>query len=199
MFFLCGYSIKAAPFIAGAVLAFLGWTLYWTGLNLTGASLGATLGTALGWGAAMLFQRHDLLLPSIIACALLGALVGVFLARTIHKIFFFLTGCVFGVAVGVAAAQYLRKMGYVQAGHLAADVGIKAACGLAGGFLMLFLHGYIVMIATSAVGTLLMVYSIGSQNYTLLIPFIFLSALIFQIALVRLRGKRFLSRGKDDD
>ena len=55
------------------------------------------------------------------------------------------------------------------------------------------------MIATSAVGTLLMVYSIGSQNYTLLIPFIFLSALIFQIALVRLRGKRFLSRGKDDD
>ena len=146
-----------------------------------------------------IFQRHDLLLPSIIACALLGALVGVFLARTIHKIFFFLTGCVCGVAVGVAAAQYLRKMGYVQAGHLAADVGIKAACGLAGGFLLLFLLGYIVMIATSAVVTLLVVEIIGSPNYTLLIPFIFLSALIFQIALVRLRGKRFLSRGKDDD
>ena len=101
MFFLFGYSIKAAPFIMGAALAFLGWALYWTGLNITGASLGASLGMAMGWGAAMLSKRQELLLPTIIVCAFLGAILGVFLARTIHKVFFFLTGCALGVAMTI--------------------------------------------------------------------------------------------------
>lgn len=199
MFFLFGYSIKAAPFIVGAALAFLGWTLYWTGLNITGASLGASLSMALGWGAAMLFKRQELLLPTIIICAILGALLGVFLARTIHKIFFFLTGCALGVAGGVTVVQYLGKMGYIRVGHLGVDVGVKAATGLAGGILMLLFQRYIVIIASSAVGTLMMVYSIGSHIYTPLIPLIFFPALIFQIILIRSRGMHFLSRDEDED
>jgi len=192
MFTILDYHIKAVPFILGAALAFFGWTLYWLGINITGAAVGGTIGMGMGAGMALLFDRNEFLIPLVIIMGLLGAILGMILLRTIHKIVFFLTGFVLGVLAGGPVLQIMANASSFPTGRLEVEIGLKVACGLIAGVLLLLLNRYIVVLLTAAIGTFLLLYSWDYRNAAFAAPLIFFPALIFQTCLLTKKGRRFL-------
>jgi len=189
MFTVFGYRVETLPFAAGAALAFLGWTLYWLGINATGAALGGVLGMAFGGGAAILIKREDIVLPFMLITGVLGALFGIFLLRTIHKIVFFIAGVALGVLAGVYIVPSVARMWNLSPNRLDVEIIGKAACGLVVGIFFLSLHRYIVILVTALIGTILLAHSWNYRGGIAVPLCIFFSALIFQIYLVR-RGTR---------
>jgi len=189
MFTVFGYRIETLPFAAGAALAFLGWTLYWLGINATGAALGGVLGMAFGGGAAILIKREDIILPFMLIAGVLGALFGIFLLRTIHKIVFFIAGVALGMLAGVYIVPSVARMWNLSPNRLDVEIIGKAACGLVVGIFFLSLHRYIVILVTALIGTILLAFSWNFRGGIAVPLCIFFSALIFQIYLVR-RGTR---------
>jgi len=190
MFTVFGYRIETLPFVAGAALAFLGWTLYWLGINATGAALGGVLGMAFGGGVAILLEREDIVFPFMLIAGIIGALLGIFLLRTIHKIVFFIAGVALGMLAGVYIVPSLAQMWNLPPNRLDVEIIGKAACGLVGGIFFLSLHRYIVILVTALVGTIILAYSWNFRGGIVIPICIFFSALIFQIFLVGRRTHR---------
>ncbi|HPB32561.1 MAG TPA: hypothetical protein PLB62_13995, partial [Candidatus Sumerlaeota bacterium] len=97
-------QIHIAPLVLGFCLAFFGWILYWTGLNLSGAVLGGFLCLAATLGVAVASGNMNLFFPLGLILAIPGALIGIFLFRKIHAAVFFFAGALIGIAAAAVDA-----------------------------------------------------------------------------------------------
>ena len=189
MIYLLGIPIKIAAFVCGFSIAFFGWILYWVGLNMTGATFGGSIGVFTAALAALVMDRQDLFLPLVLILGFIGILLGIFLIRKIHKIFFFLTGVILGIIVEMVIQQSLRNFGVYSMKELWPAMALKIACGAISGLLLLRYNRYIISVLTAFCGTILILSSWEFHRGMLPGIPIFLLALLFQIFLLRKKGK----------
>jgi len=187
MFEILHFQIMVLPFLAGAAIAFFGWTLYWLSINITGGALGGTVGVALGAASAFLFGRDVLFLPLVFAMGGLGLILGIFLIRKIHILVFFLTGFALGVLAGEPIVILLAGLGIAAMGNLGLEIVVKILTGIVGGILLMRFNRYIVSVLTAAVGSMILMSSWNFRGGVLPALPIFIAALFVQITLIRRR------------
>jgi hypothetical protein len=154
------------PYIIGGVITGLfGWLLYWAGIPIVGGIIGATAGGALGMIACDLLQSQANVLLFVGAGALLGAVPGVLLMRAIQRYFFFAAGAILGGALVWRFLYFGTSLAETQANWSIAGVILLAA--LVGGVLVSVFRKFLVALATSALGTTLLMYGLP-QQYKLL-------------------------------
>jgi len=189
MIYLLGISIKIVPFVLGLSIAFFGWILYWVGLNMTGATFGGAIGVMIATLLALLLDRQDLFLPLVLILGFMGILLGIFLIRKVHKLVFFLTGIVLGIIVEMVVQKCVKDLGYYSMRELWVDLSVKIGSGLISGLLLLRYSRYVISVLTAFCGTILLWSGWGFHKGTLPAILIFFIALLFQISLIRKKGK----------
>lgn len=140
----------------GAALLLGGWLLYKLALWMSGALLGAAAGYGLGT-LIPLFVRipTDNVLVFRLALAVAGLLLGILLFRTLQGIAFFLAGaCLAGWGFVVAMFR-LQEMGYPWAEHWAFVLLGPPGAALLGGVIAAAYSEYVIVLATCAGGTLM--------------------------------------------
>ncbi|MCH8333772.1 hypothetical protein IIC65_07550 [Candidatus Sumerlaeota bacterium] len=180
--------------IPGVVIALFGWTLYWTGVHVIGAFVGAGAGSVGGIViGALMFPSSPMLLATCLGAAV-GAVLGVILMRAIQIYFFFLVGASFGAPLGWSLLQLSPFENQAWAHSLGVELGAVALGGLAGGFLVLRSRRYIVALVAAAVGSTFIALSLPWDMSVLIAVPCFLTSMAIQTGLIR----KFLSKERID-
>ncbi|OPZ05355.1 MAG: hypothetical protein BWZ08_02507 [candidate division BRC1 bacterium ADurb.BinA292] len=165
--------------IAGIVLGLFGWMLYWAGLPIIGAVVGAGAIGSLGYMASGFVSAAWAPLVFGGAGAVLGAFLGIALIRVLQLYFFFISGAILGAAL---AYQFTGTTAFQ--GSSAAAIIIVVVGALVGGFVLLKARRFVVAIVTAAIGAMLVQTGLQSQNPLVLVTSFVIFAAV-QIGLVR--------------
>lgn len=152
-----------AIIIPGIAIGLFGWMLYWTGLPLIGGVVGAGVGGMIGYLASGLVEVAWALNVFTAVGFLLGAVVGVFLIRTIQTYFFFASGAGLGGALcwNLIEQGPFQNLADSSPGWGVALVVIVGA--LAGGLLVLRYRRFIIAVVTSVIGMLMVTPAIPER------------------------------------
>lgn len=175
------------PFlILGIVIGLFGWMLYWAGLPVIGAMVGAATGglAATGlWAALEISDEISTWVPVIGAGG--GVVFGFLLVRLVQHYFFFIIGTFFGAALGWNAITSPPLGDQAWAESVWAGLGAVFFCGLVGGFVFLAARRYIVAFVAAVIGTALVVISVPDSNpYYVGVP-TFICSMLIQTGLLR--------------
>ncbi|NQU42493.1 DUF4203 domain-containing protein [bacterium] len=174
--------------VLGVLLCVAGWTLYWVGLSIAGAVIGGILGVAAGWLILTFTKIEPTQAYWILALGLvLGGILGVFLIRKLHRLFFFVLGACIGLALGWNGADALMNWNW-----LGSDLDpvywriIFGVLGAAlGGFLMVIGSRVVVIAITALAGSILVALAVPDPLALLLVIPLALGSFVFQLGLLR--------------
>jgi len=176
-------SPQLLQLLLGLALCLFGWLCYWGGLHVLGALVGVALGMGLGWLAIRAGELYNAAVPVLGACALIGALIGIFLIRQIHRGFFLVAGALVGLVAGLQVVLWLQATG--EWGDWLKPTG--AATGLVlGAGLFLLLSRHIIILITAVIGAAMAATAYAFRDPLLLFLIFFFGALILQTGVVRL-------------
>ncbi len=173
------------PLIIGLALCCFGWTLYWAGVKLSGAVIGILFGASGGLGLALIFSVEQYAVWVILGGVIVGMLLGIFLFKRLHVIFFFFIGACLGVLGGEFLTRYLVQQHVATFESLGARVLLKAACGLLTAIIVARLSRYAIITITALVGTLFILSSWDYYHIQLLFLPIFLTSLGLQTGILK--------------
>ena len=180
--------------VCGVVIGLFGWLLYWAGLPIVGAVVGAGAGGALGYLFSGLFQASWAGTALTIGGLLGGGIAGILLIHVLQLYFFFATGASLG---GAVAWQMIHQE--PLAGLLAGsgNLGILVVVGLGalgGGLLLISLRRFLIAIVTSIIGAVIFAMGVPAAYQ---LPALVISLVVFvtiQIGVVR----RFVDQDQFD-
>ena len=147
------------PLIIGCTLLLLGWILYWMTIQMAGVFIlgGAGLLLADSMGNLFEFKGWELFALQL-AGGCLGSAVGLLVARFLHRVVFFIQGTIIGAVafhVLVTALRGKTPWEFIDNDFFYA-FGIPIT-GVLAGFICVALADYIIILATSVIGSLLIV------------------------------------------
>jgi hypothetical protein len=182
-------SIQWPELIAGVVLCLMGWTCYWVGVRATGLALGAMVGAAVAVGVASMGEWLDSLLAFVAVGVVAGGFIGYLIVRRIHTLVFFLSGAVAGAVIArlsyatLATWPGLREAS--AASPLLTQLAFYLVCSALMGAVTAALSRYMVIVATAAIGSVLVAYGVGFTHSDIVIPAAFVLSLAAQLGLLR--------------
>lgn len=175
-----------AAIAAGVALLLVGWLLY----RMVLAGAGLVLGGAAGAGAGNLIANMMEIegawaLLAMGCCAVLGAVVGVVLFRTLHLVAFFLFGAAIGGWIWVEVYFQLGEHGVVESfDWFMFLLWLSVSC-VSAGLVFAAFNQHVIAIASALIGSVLVVGGLGWPWYgTPAVP-IFLAGLWIQLKLAR--------------
>lgn len=164
-------SIDPVPLGVGIVFLLLGWVLYWGSVNLLGALVVGGLGLVITEGIGMLLPDleplHLVLLRG--GGVIAGVMLGLFVAKLVHRVAFFVFGWLLGATFFFKGLLALGGQLDWDANDLLLAIGTPLA-GLVLGFLAVWLDRWLSIIATSLLGALLVSSGVNDWNAIILIP-----------------------------
>ncbi len=188
------FSINYLPFAIGCILCLFGWTLYWTGLRVTGALFGASFAGSICILIQMAAKLDDTTFFVLLVILLFaGAFAGMFIFKKIHNLFFFLLGSSFGLMFSELLKKIIETHQIYSFDTMITIVIFKAVCAVILGVLVVLLSKYVIAIITSAAGTILILYSLNFKYAEYLIFPIFIISVFIQGGFLQ-----YLSREKED-
>lgn len=171
--------------IVGLLIGTLGWMIYWAGINVIGAFVGAGAGVAM---AGLVITSFSLARfgPFIsMAGLILGAVGGVYLMRAINYYAFFIIGVMLGAPIG-SAFPGLSIFENQDWAHSNTTIAISTAVGaLAGGMLVLVLRRYVIAMVAAVAGAMLVAISVPEQHREVVGLLAFIASAIIQFMLIR--------------
>jgi hypothetical protein len=183
-------TVNPVPLVAGLVFLLLGWILYWSSVNLLGALILGGLGLVIAEGVHILFP--DLTAMQVIMLRgvgiIGGAVTGLFVARMVHRLAFFIFGWMLG-AVGffkgyLAACKHLE----MEPNDLVLAFGTPIA-GLLLGMIVVKMDRWLSIIATSLIGALLVTSGVNDWQAPILMPALCGLGILFQGAICSLKKR----------
>jgi hypothetical protein len=181
------YQFSWPHLLAGAALCLGGWTIYWVGLHLTGAVIGACAGAGAAWtGCALAGLGPGEISWIVPAGGLIGFAVGVFLIRGLHRFFFFVAGALAGMAVALAGHGWAVSHLDWAARDAALWRVVFPLFGCAvGGMAMVYGSRWVVALVTSAAGSAMIVLAFDDPLALIAFPPLVLGSFFLQIGLLR--------------
>ena len=164
-------AVNPIPLVAGLLFLLLGWLLYWSSINFLGALMLGGLGLVIAEGVHLLFP--DLTAMQVIMLRgvglIGGAVTGLFVARMVHSLAFFIFGWLLG-AVGffkgyLAVCKHLE----MDPNDLILAFGTPVV-GLILGMIVLKMDRWLSIIATSLIGALLVTSGVNDWQAPILLP-----------------------------
>ncbi len=182
------------PLAAGVVLLLFGWLLYWMSIHAAGAGivggscllLVVLLAESQEWTGAGAFAVKA-------GATIIGAAVGIFLVRQVHRILFFLFGALTAGLLVFFGLQWLRENVEDLPAWLQGDLAIAfipPLAGLAGGALLLAAHRIVVAGCTATLGAVLAAQALGLGTEAIPVLPIAASGFIFQMIVGKIRKER---------
>lgn len=173
-------------FALGVAVGVFGWMLYWAGVQVIGAFVGASAGFSLVMMADARFGFEKLLMIVIALGMLAGGAAGVFLMRTIHFYAFFVMGLALGIPVGPAVLGLFPDAAWAAGGQAVALSSMISA--LLGGFIVLAARRYVLAVVAAMLSGAMIAMSLPYSIETKLIVATagFLASSAVQIGLVRM-------------
>ncbi|MCX7719062.1 MAG: hypothetical protein N2111_11775 [Candidatus Sumerlaeaceae bacterium] len=139
--------------ILGASLCLGGWVIVWAGTRLFGIVIGLGLGFVFGELLSLVLNlapdQHQL---TLLACSLLGAVAGIFLARIVTAGAFAVIGLLFGALLGRIGSEVFFVVTDSQFEWTRSVMGVVAVCAAVFALLAVFLQRFIIIVVTSYVG-----------------------------------------------
>ena len=171
--------------IAGVLIALLGWMIYWTGIHVIGAFVGAGAGMAVCYLIASYSSAENSAELLLAVGALFGGVFGVLLVRMVQNAFFFFIGAAFGAPLAwhVMTSDALPEQGWAQS-----DVTLLAGMlvgGLAGGYLTLRFSRYLVALVAAFLGSAMIALSLPFEEPLFVALPAFITSIVVQTNLIR--------------
>ena len=170
---------------SGLAVGLFGWVLYWAGVPLIGAALGAGAGGALGFVLSGFIAAPWAETVLTVVGLVVGGVAGILLIRALQLYFFFAIGA------SLAGAYAWQLLGREPLASLARSYGewaewlIVGLGALIGGLLLIQLRRFIVAVVTSVVGAIMFTHGVPPQHQ---MPALIISLIVFiavQIGIVR--------------
>jgi hypothetical protein len=150
-----GGNVPLAQIALGLLLGLLGWPIYAAAVRLAGALIGIAVGLAIVLVVNALRPLEEMLIPTLVIVAVVGALLGVWLIRRLVPIVWLLMGASLGILGVWTARGRLANFGVAEWAP-AAQVALWAGAALIVGILTVWLRRWLVIVVTAALGAALL-------------------------------------------
>jgi len=173
---------------AGLALCLFGWVLYWVGLRLLGAALGAIAALALAWTIFQHVEAATYAPPILIVAGIAGGLLGLVMITNMHYFFFFITGAMLGLVLATAfESSYPGWFGRNIDTPLRI-VAFHGGASLAVGLLVVFFHRVIVILVTAITGAFLVAMGVPPEYAAWLFLPLLIGSVLLQLGILRAVG-----------
>ncbi len=186
----------------GLLLCLMGWTLYWVGLHLTGAMVGAAAGVAVAYAAGILVELPPETLYWVLPLGgVVGFFIGLLLIRGLHRFFFFLVGATIGLAVGQQCFDWSSEnTNWVALHPVTWQLVFDVAGALLGGLLLLRASKWVVAAITSAGGALLAALAVEDALALYGVIPLAVASFFLQVGLLRkFNGRKRVQYEEEED
>ncbi len=180
-------SVDPTLLIPGVLLCLMGWTLYWLSLNLTGGLAGGSVGVAAVYLAAgFLKVDPDTMVWLVPLGGVCGLAMGIFFMRGLHRFLFFFAGSALGLAIGDRAFAWTSlHVESAQLNPVLWRAGCAIFCSMAGGVILLWGSRWVMTLATSVIGSILIVLSVNDPLFLLALAPLIPTSFFFQMGVLR--------------
>lgn len=154
---------------------------------MTGALIGACAGAGAAWAGCALAGLDPADTPWIVPVGgLVGFVVGIFLIRGLHRLFFFLAGALMGMAAALAGHGWAVSHADWAARDAALWRVVFPVLGCAvGGMAMVYGSRWVVALVASAAGSVMIVLAFDDPLALIALPPLVLGSFFLQIGLLR--------------
>lgn len=189
------------PIVVGAAMCAAGWLLYWCSLQFIGAVLLGAGGLLAGDALAQLFDLAGVERGLVAyGLAFLGVLLGMGMARLVHRLAIFLLGWALGAAFFFWLVAPIR--GDTAWDWMSSDAFLAFGTpifGLLTGLLAIALERYIVILATSLLGAALVAHGMEWPPTDWRFPALMVAGIVIQTIVSRPWKKRPRRDDPDED
>lgn len=192
-------TFEPALIVIGLVLCLFGWTIYWAGLRLLGATCGAVVAAALTFVGFLFIEDQRWLLTGCAVAGVIGAVLGVFIITRAHYFLFFMTGAVLGLA-GAWTLQASHVDWFEE--HIPAGIGetlYYVGGTVVGGLLLVLAHRLVVILLTALAGTAVFALGIPWPKYTILALPLFVGSVLLQTGVLSALGQLGAYEDEEDE
>lgn len=171
--------------IVGLVVATFGWMIYWAGINVIGAFVGAGAGVALASLITNMFELQRfgpfISLGGLIA----GGVAGVYLMRALNYYAFFIIGVMLGAPIGTSFVGLSIFEDQEWAMTDTALIVSTVVGAVLGGVLVLMLRRYVIALVAAVAGAMLIAVSFPEEHQDVAGLAGFVGSVVVQFFLIR--------------
>lgn len=180
------HDISWPLLLPGLVISLFGWALYWTGIRVVGAMLGAGAGLVISLLLGTYFALTDstLLLMSVV-CVIVGVGLGIVLIKLLQSYFFFFLGALIGAPLGMRLLAMRGVTDQDWAHSPLAKILVPVILSVILGFAVLRGRRYVVAISAALIGSALIAISLPYENSALIAVPCFITSVVVQTGLIR--------------
>jgi hypothetical protein len=172
--------------VLGVLVGTLGWMLYWAGINVIGAFVGAGAGLAFGVLVQLYFEIERFVFVVHALSVIVGAVGGVYLMRALNYYAFFIIGVFLGTAVGSSflALSIFEDQEWARTDRALIIATVIGA--VSGGLLVLMLRRYIIAIVAAVAGSMLIGVSFPGPHRDVIVLLSFIGSAAIQFLFIRM-------------
>lgn len=171
--------------VVGVVIATLGWMIYWAGINVIGAFVGAGAGVALAGLITNAFELERFGPFISVGGLFAGAVGGMYLMRALNYYAFFIIGVMLGAPIGTSFLGLSVFEGQEWATTDRALIIATVVGAITGGMLVLMLRRYVIALVAAVAGAMLVAVSFPEQHRDVVGLLTFLASVVIQFLLIR--------------
>ncbi len=186
----------------GLLLCLMGWMVYWVGLHLTGAMVGAAAGVVVAYAVGILVKLTPESLYWVLPLGgVVGFFVGLLLIRGLHRFFFFLSGAAIGLAVGQQTYEWaFENTTWAELHPVTWQMVFDITGSLLGGLILLRASKWVVAALTSAGGALLAALAVEDALALYGVIPLAVASFFWQVGLLRtFDGNRRVEYDEEED
>jgi len=178
-------SVLWPVFIVGVVIATFGWLIYWAGINVIGAFVGAGAGVALASLITNMFELERFGPFISMGGLFAGGVAGVYLMRALNYYAFFIIGVMLGAPIGTSFVGLPIFEGQAWALTDRALIISTVVGAVGGGILVLVLRRYVIAVVAAVAGAMLIAVSVPEPHRDVAGLAGFVGSVVIQFFLIR--------------
>lgn len=173
----------------GLALGLFGWTIYWAGLPLIGAIVGAGAGGSLAYVLTGFVDSRTAMWVILVTGLILGAVAGMGLIRAMQYYMFFIVGALLGGSLTWSGMEVFELHAHVAQWGVWAPILIVFIGALLGALILMRLRRFVIAIVTAFMGATLVDVAFPYIDAPLVFPIALAVFLAVQCGMVH----RFVS------
>lgn len=178
-------SILWPVLVVGLVIATFGWMIYWAGINVIGAFVGAGAGVALASLVTNMFELQRFGPFISLGGLFAGGVAGIYLMRALNYYAFFIIGVILGAPIGTSFVGLSIFEDQAWAMTDRALIISTVVGAVSGGILVLIFRRYVIALVAAVAGAMLIAVSVPEPHRDVVGLAAFVGSMVIQFFLIR--------------